>query len=590
MEDQFQFAESLDNRTMEYVARELERFNSEFGNTDDALLREISGYIYARKVMQAITEGSHLVLLFSEEKEHVVSVDGKVIYRTDKVLLWISSSRDSTRIGVFESEGSDLGTLRIFHNGNEVEQVRGKITQIVFTESSYYLVKTFSEEPPEDGGEINSHRILSDGKIVFGSGLGSTDFIHLHRSGNTAIIEVGNWVRSAIYTGTFEDPVTWKKLREFDSPVLPLGIVENKLAYVEKTGKGRLCVGDAVMIEPELAIENAVIVSNGFLVLLLEDAKIKPVLYDASGKIIREYALNGPMGLLDLHSDEKSAVLILHSFGIPFALYRQHDSELEMIERNVLLETKTEERFSDSSGVKIHYFLVNSSVPGEKNAMAYGYGGFNISVTPGFQPLFAALLSHGVTIAVSTLRGGGEYGEEWHMAGVRERKQNVFNDFISVIEDLRNQGYSVVAEGRSNGGLLVGSVLTQRPDILSGAVIGVPVLDMLRFHRLSVGKYWTTEYGNPDNENDAAFLKEYSPYHNIAGADYPYTLIFSRMKDDRVHPAHAIKFQMKLSKFTGKSYLRIRQGGGHAGITPYEEAVETTENVNFILRCFSGRK
>ena len=181
------------------------------------------------------------------------------------------------------------------------------------------------------------------------------------------------------------------------------------------------------------------------------------------------------------------------------------------------------------------------------------YGGFNISLTPAFDPSDFLWLDAGGTIAVANLRGGGEYGDAWHQAGMLERKQNVFDDFIAAAEWLRSTGRAapgqIAIEGGSNGGLLVGAVMVQRPDLFGAVICRVPVADMLRYHRFTVGRFWIPEYGSADDPEQFAFLRRYSPYHNVVDAvAYPPTLVMTADTDDRVDPGMAKKFAARLQE------------------------------------------
>ncbi len=589
VEDPYQFAERLDERTLRYARRNTRRFRSEFGPVDKDLLRMVQKYSETKTVLRSRICGNHIISISAEGKDHSVLLDGRSIYTTRKVIQWVEVGDDVSEMAVFESAGSDEGTMKILKDGRLVTSIEGNITGAVFAGASYYIVKTFSDGPPPDGGELNSHRIMEGEKVVFGTGLTPTEFIHIYKSKGKAVISVGDWNRSVIYSGRLDEPSTWKKLFSVDSPAKPLGIVDGEVCYLERKGLGLIRKGKRVVMEAEQPVEDCVIVKEGFLVLHLRDARLAPALYDFSGKLLRTYKLDEPMGLRSFDSDENGAVINMQSFGTPYALYKFKERRLVKLEESRLLKVNTMDRWAKSSGTDIHYFLVSKGKRRSTKAVVYGYGGYNVSLTPRFSPLYAILLDSGITVAQANLRGGGEYGEEWHKSGMREKKQSVFKDFISVIKSLKRRGYRVVAMGESNGGLLVGSVLTQKPELLNGALIGVPVLDMLRYHLMSVGKYWTTEYGDPDNPDDANYLAEYSPYHNIRSASYPPALIYSRLKDDRVHPAHAIKFHMKLSKLSARAYLRVTAAGGHAGISPREMTRETCENFSFISSCLKDK-
>lgn len=590
VEDPYQFVEKLDERTVEYAEKNTRKFKAKFGKSDGAVEKMAEAYNKTKMMLHAQIRGDSVLAIYSEGDSYRVSLDGNEIYSTPNVIQWTEASEDLHRIAVFESPGSDKGTLRILKDGKMVLTEDGNITQLKFTDTSYYIVKTFSDSPPPDGGEINSHRVLHGDRVVFGAGLKPSEFIHLFSSGTKIMITVGDWNQSAIYSGNLDDPTTWERAFEMDSPAKPLCIRQGEVCYLERKGSGVIRRGSRTLVEAKDAIEDCVVVKHGFLALHLKDARILPVLYDFEGRQLQSYAFDAPMGLRSAESDENSAAINLQSFGIPYALYLFSEGRMRRHEENRLLDLKIEDRYADSAGANIHYFLVSSGHRSHRKAVAYGYGGYDVSLTPRYSPLFALLLENGIAVAQANLRGGGEYGEEWHRAGIREKKQAVFDDFIAVIQQLKKSDYRVVAMGESNGGLLVGSVLTQRPGLLKGAILGVPVLDMMRFHLMSVGKYWTTEYGDPDNPGDARYLAEYSPYNNIRKARYPMVLLYSRLKDDRVHPAHAIKFHMKLSRVSGKAYLRINPDGGHAGISAKQKTVETCENFNFISSCLGDTR
>jgi prolyl oligopeptidase len=222
----------------------------------------------------------------------------------------------------------------------------------------------------------------------------------------------------------------------------------------------------------------------------------------------------------------------------------------------------------------------------------YGYGGFNVSTTPNFHALRLALLERGFIYASVNMRGGGEYGEAWHDAGTKTRKQNVFDDFIAAAEWLIDQKYSTPSRmamtGASNGGLLVGAVMNQRPDLFSVAVPHVAVMDMLRFHKFTIGWNWTPDYGSSDDPDEFRALYAYSPLHNIvAGVRYPATLIVTADHDDRVVPAHSFKYAATLQALASRespALVRIETKSGH-GASNTAKLIEVTADVYaFILQ------
>jgi prolyl oligopeptidase len=229
--------------------------------------------------------------------------------------------------------------------------------------------------------------------------------------------------------------------------------------------------------------------------------------------------------------------------------------------------------------------------------LLYGYGGFNLAQTPVFQPGRLAWLEMGGVLAVANLRGGGEYGEEWHQAGARLRKQNTFDDFIACAEHLIALGLTtprhLAIEGRSNGGLLVGACLTQRPDLYGAAVAHVGVMDMLRFHKFTIGWAWVSDYGSAGDPEEFQVLYRYSPLHNLRpGTHYPATLITTADHDDRVVPGHSFKFAAALQAAQGGEapiLIRVQTAAGHGGGgKPTRIAIVEQTDVWTFLACVLG--
>ncbi len=220
------------------------------------------------------------------------------------------------------------------------------------------------------------------------------------------------------------------------------------------------------------------------------------------------------------------------------------------------------------------YFLARRTdveLDGPRPTFLYGYGGFNVPVLADFRPMFAGWLAAGGVLAIANLRGGSEYGGAWHDAGRLREKQNVFDDFAAVGDHLVEQGVTthgqLAIHGRSNGGLLVGATLLQRPDLAAAALPTVGVLDMLRFHKFTIGSAWVSDYGSPDDPEMFETLLAYSPLHNVVeGRSYPATLVMTGDHDDRVVPAHSFKFTAALQRAQGGDapvLARIETAAGH---------------------------
>jgi prolyl oligopeptidase len=246
--------------------------------------------------------------------------------------------------------------------------------------------------------------------------------------------------------------------------------------------------------------------------------------------------------------------------------------------------------FPSKDGTRVSMFLVHRkglAKDGQRPVLLSGYGGFNISIKPAFDPSDFVWLERGGIIAQANLRGGGEYGEAWHRAGMLDRKQNVFDDFIAAAEWLVRSGYTrrekLAIQGGSNGGLLVGAVLTQRPDLVGAVLCQVPVADMLRYHLFTVGRFWIPEYGSADDPRQFPFLLHYSPYHNVQdGVAYPATLITTADTDDRVAPGMAKKFGARLQAATAGDapiLVRVEMKAGHGAGKPVSKQIDEQADI-----------
>jgi prolyl oligopeptidase len=254
----------------------------------------------------------------------------------------------------------------------------------------------------------------------------------------------------------------------------------------------------------------------------------------------------------------------------------------------------TQAWYPSKDGTQISMFLVHRKGlerDGNRPVLLSGYGGFNISLTPAFDPANFVLLDAGGIFALANLRGGGEYGEEWHRQGMKLKKQNVFDDFIAAAEWLIANKYTsserLAIQGGSNGGLLIGAVINQRPELFKVAIPQVGVMDMLRFHKFTIGWNWIADYGSSDTPEEFKALYAYSPLHNIkAGAKYPATLITTADHDDRVVPAHSFKYAATLQEKASKEtpiLIRIETKSGH-GASSQTKAIETTADIySFIM-------
>lgn len=341
-------------------------------------------------------------------------------------------------------------------------------------------------------------------------------------------------------------------------------------------------------------IQRAKLAGNKLILVTMKDVTNRLYLHNLNGKQISEIKLPGPgtVGGLSGKFTEPELFYTYNSYTTPPVVFR-HNLEtaksVEFIKPEVKFDPKefeTEQVFYKSKdGAKIPMFIIKhkkTKLDGNNPAVLYGYGGFNISLNPGFNPALIAFAEMGGVYAIANLRGGGEYGEEWHEAGMLDNKQNVFDDFIAAAEYLIEKKYTsakhLAINGGSNGGLLVGAAMTQRPELFAAAIPQVGVLDMLRFHKFTIGWAWTSEYGSSDDPEQFKTLYAYSPLHNLKkGVEYPATMIMTSDHDDRVVPAHSFKYAATLQeKYSGERpmLIRIETDAGHGAGTPTSKILE----------------
>lgn len=344
-------------------------------------------------------------------------------------------------------------------------------------------------------------------------------------------------------------------------------------------------------------------VGDRFIATYLKDARSQVKRFHLDGTFEREIRLPGlgSVGGFGGKRGDPETFYQFTSFITPGDLYR-YDVKTGKSElfRKVKITfdpqsyTARQVFYTGKDGTRIPMFLIHHKSlkrDGSNPTYLYGYGGFNISLTPSFSASHVAWLEQGGMIAIANLRGGGEYGKEWHDAGRLKNKQNVFDDFIAAAEWLIKNRYTsspkLAISGASNGGLLVGACMTQRPDLFGACLPSVGVLDMLRFHKFTIGWAWISDYGDPDKPEDFEIIRKYSPLHNLKpGTAYPATLITTGDHDDRVHPAHSFKFAAALQAAQGGSaptLIRIETRAGHGAGKPTQKIIEELSDVYAFL-------
>lgn len=359
-----------------------------------------------------------------------------------------------------------------------------------------------------------------------------------------------------------------------------------------------------VLPEKPEPLQGTSVVGGKLIATYLKDVSSRAYVYSLTGKLENEIKFP-TLGIAGGFGGEKNDTFVFYtltSFTFPPTIYRY-----DLVTKKSTIFRKPEiSNFNPSGyltkqvfykskdGTRIPMFIVYKKglvLNGKNPTLLYGYGGFNISTTPGFSPTRLGLLEQGFVYASANMRGGGEYGEKWHQGGIKLKKQNVFDDFIAAAEYLIVNMYTspkkLAIQGGSNGGLLVGAVMNQRPDLFRVAIPQVGVMDMLRYHKFTIGWNWKPDYGSSDDEAEFKAIYKYSPLHNIReGVNYPATLITTADHDDRVVPAHSFKYSATLQeKYQGDNpvLIRIQTRSGHGASSTTKAIEETADIYSFIF-------
>ena len=395
----------------------------------------------------------------------------------------------------------------------------------------------------------------------------------------------------------------------FDYDFHPIDVLHDRLLVMTnyKAPKYRLILVDPkntaesawqeLIPESEAVLMNAGIVGGKIIANYLKDARSTALVYNPDGTFQHEvqFPTIGSVSGFSGEKDEDEAFYSFSSYTYPTTIYKYNVSaNTSEVFRKLEIDFNPDDYetrqifFNSKDGTKVPMFVTHKKgiqMDGNNPTLLYGYGGFNISMTPGFSISNLPFINNGGIFVVVNLRGGGEYGKEWHEAGTKMQKQNVFDDFISAAEWLIDNQYTnpdkLAILGGSNGGLLVGACMTQRPDLFKVALPQVGVLDMLRYHKFTIGWAWAGDYGTSEESPEMyQYLKGYSPLHNIKkGVNYPATLVTTADHDDRVVPAHSFKFIAELQENDGGKnpvLIRIETNAGHGSGKPTSKVIEET--------------
>ena len=448
----------------------------------------------------------------------------------------------------------------------------------------------YSTSNEKEKGWLYNGQVTEDGRylIIWGfPGAGADNRIYYKdlTQKDAPVVKLLDDPNIAQYFIGNDGPVFWF-LTDRDAPQKRLIAIDTR-APERKNWK-------VIIPEAKETLENVNVVGDMFIASYLKDAHRVVKLHDLRGKFVRELQLPGigeAFGFTGKRKD-KETFYAYTSFTSPTTVYRYDivsGKSTVFRQPKVDFDSNAYETkqvfYTSKDGTRVPMFITHKKglkLDGNNPTYLYAYGGFDVAMTPGFSVSNLVWMEMGGVYAMANLRGGSEYGKEWHEAGMKSKKQNVFDDFIAAAEWLIANKYTSTPKlsigGGSNGGLLVGAMLTQRPDLFGAALPAVGVMDMLRFHKFTIGAAWTVEYGSPDNAEEFKALYAYSPLHNLKlGTKYPATLITTADHDDRVWPGHSFKFAAAMQAAQAGPapiLIRIETKAGHGAGKPTTKIIE----------------
>ena len=569
------------------------------------------------------------------EGEPEVFIDPNELSPDGTIRIYLTGFSEDDRYAAYSRSeaGSDWQEIRIMEIATKKE-LEDRIQWVKFSGAAWYNDGFFYSgyDKPEEGQELKEQNKYQK---IFYHKLGDPqekdrlvyeDREHPLRYVSADITEDSRYLILVVSEGTSGNELYYKELGDEEAGFKPLVIGFDHDTYViDNIGKDFLAYTNidapnyrVAKIDPDAPdqenwsdiipekdeVLNSANTAGGYLFCrYLKDAHTQVFQHDMDGSLVREIELPalGTASGFGGRKEHKSLFYVFTSFTYPPTIFKyQVDDGTSEVFRKTEISFNPEDYetrqvfYTSKDGTQIPLFIVHKKgikLNGKNPALLYGYGGFNISLLPGFSSTRIFLLENGFIFAQANLRGGGEYGEEWHKAGMLLNKQNVFDDFIAAGEYLISEKYTsqdkLAIAGASNGGLLVGAAMTQRPDLFAVALPAVGVMDMLRYHKFTVGWGWAVDYGSSDEEEHFKNLYSYSPLHNLKeGVCYPATLVTTADHDDRVVPAHSFKFIAALQEKHGCDnpvLIRIETRSGHGSSSTTKMIDELTDEYAFMF-------
>jgi len=531
-----------------------------------------------------------------------------------------TSSKDNKYLSFLQSQsGSDWQELKVI-NLETKETLKDVIKWVKFTYVSWLKDGFFYSryDMPEKGKELSEknedmkiyyHKLgenQSEDKLIF------QDKENPLRYSTAIVTKDEKYLVLSISEGTYGNEIRIKKIDEESDFKIVFKGFNNEYNYIDSLNGDLIFLTDEdapnkkiIKLNPETlkietlieeksnTLENVFSTGDKIFTMYLENVSSKVLQYNINGEYERELNLPalGTVYEINGEKDKENVFFSFTSFTYPTTLFvfNKNNGEINEFKKPELnfniSEFETKQIFCESKdGTKIPVFLTYKKglkLNGENPALLYAYGGFNVTIPPVFNPSMIFFIENGGVYAQANIRGGAEYGENWHKNGMLLKKQNVFDDFISAAEYLINNGYTskekLAVHGRSNGGVLIGAVINQRPDLFKVAFPQVGVMDMLRYHKFTIGWGWVVEYGNPEEEKHFKNIVKYSPLHNIEEKEYPAVMVMTADHDDRVVPAHSYKYTATLQEKNASNnpiLIRIDTKAGHGAGKSIEKLIE----------------
>ncbi len=631
--DNYQWLEDKEDQAVIDWTRQQHDFTMDYLNTTSkevaGLKEEIAAYIDRDITGPIFLAGERQFFYVKKKGEQqyklYTRLDGKDVLIFDPMKIdetglsaisGVNFTKEGEKVAIgVQNKGAEISTYRIVDTktgeilGDPIEGLRG-FTWTKDEKHAYIYVGTKEMLEQQIPIKTYLHKIGTDRRkdnFLFAP-KDAKNFMSIYdaRYSDVTFISEGDFYSNTLKmrkTGSDDEPVT---VYSSDKNRTSAYALDNKIYFMtnDDAPNFKLMVADkarpkfenwkTLLPEKETVLENYVITPDYLIVQDKKDVVSRLSAYDHNGNFLKEIPLPevGNVGSMSYHKKSNTLYVNLSTFTAPTKIYTLDGKTLEWklyFTRDVPLDTDNIEAsikfYTSKDGTRVPIFVMHQKgieLDGSHPTLLYGYGGFNVGMSPNYIGLAATFVNRGGVYAIACIRGGDEYGEQWHEDGMLTKKQNCFDDFIAAGEYLIAEGYTTNEKlgirGGSNGGLLVGAMVTQRPDLFKAAICAVPLLDMIRYHKFLIARYWIPEYGDPDKKEDFQNLLTYSPYHNIRmGLNAPTTLVIAGENDTRVDPLHAKKFVAALQNNPGQInpiLLYMDYDSGHGSGKSTEQTIK----------------